>query len=142
MIFAEIDSDSIDAGSNKERSGIGKSSNPIRNLRINFKIKIPVFDSLIDAEKLDNLLDRKHDIRVEVEDSRYLIIITDNAVSITDEARSFMRKFRLTGMIDIGGISAGYEDGVVTVVVLRQQLLQISLEDLREQRLEIVAPAA
>ncbi|KAF6167005.1 hypothetical protein GIB67_041260 [Kingdonia uniflora] len=38
--FAEIDSVSSDAKSDKERSGIGKSLNPIRNLRINFKIKI------------------------------------------------------------------------------------------------------
>ncbi|KAF6152489.1 hypothetical protein GIB67_023183 [Kingdonia uniflora] len=36
----EIDSNSSDVESIKERSGIGKSSNPIRNLRINFKIEI------------------------------------------------------------------------------------------------------
>ncbi|KAF6136617.1 hypothetical protein GIB67_016073, partial [Kingdonia uniflora] len=36
----DMDSDSSDAKSGKERSGIGKSSNPIRNLHINFKIEI------------------------------------------------------------------------------------------------------
>ncbi|KAF6135279.1 hypothetical protein GIB67_021641, partial [Kingdonia uniflora] len=56
--ITEIDSDSSDTEFIKERSGIGKSSNPIRNLRINLKIEIPVFDGSIDAEILDNWLDR------------------------------------------------------------------------------------
>ncbi|KAF6159259.1 hypothetical protein GIB67_032030 [Kingdonia uniflora] len=57
-VFAEIDSESGKGEFNNERSGIGKSSNPIRNLCINFKIEILVFDGLIDTKKLDNLLDR------------------------------------------------------------------------------------
>ncbi|KAF6168567.1 hypothetical protein GIB67_005179 [Kingdonia uniflora] len=54
----EVNSNSSDVESVKERSGIGKSSNHIRNLRINFKIEILVFDGSIDAEMLDNWLDR------------------------------------------------------------------------------------
>ncbi|KAF6144007.1 hypothetical protein GIB67_017615 [Kingdonia uniflora] len=38
----------------EERSGFGKLMNPMRNLRIDFKIKILVFDGSVDAEKLDN----------------------------------------------------------------------------------------
>ncbi|KAF6155884.1 hypothetical protein GIB67_039215, partial [Kingdonia uniflora] len=56
--FVEIDSDSSKAKSDKVRSGIGKSLNPICNLRINFKIEIPVFDGSVNAEKLDNWFDR------------------------------------------------------------------------------------
>lgn len=65
----------------------------------------------------------KEKIRVEVEDSRYLIIRTeagnDDDEESTPPARSFMRKFRLPGMVDVDGISAGYRDGVLTVTVPR-----------------------
>lgn len=33
-----------------------------------------------------------------------------------------MRKFQLPGMIDVSGISAGYEDGVLTVTVPRSSV--------------------
>nr|GMD91773.1 15.4 kDa class V heat shock protein [Ipomoea batatas] len=66
----------------------------------------------------------KEKIRVEVEDSRYLIIRTEGGNDVDDEStppatRSFMRKFRLPGMVDVDGISAGYRDGVLTVTVPR-----------------------
>ncbi|KAF6156564.1 hypothetical protein GIB67_000029, partial [Kingdonia uniflora] len=54
---AEIGNDSSDVESVKERPSFGKSMNPIRNLRIDFKIEIPVFDGSVDAEKLNNWLD-------------------------------------------------------------------------------------
>ncbi|KAF6167901.1 hypothetical protein GIB67_027679, partial [Kingdonia uniflora] len=47
--IAEIDSDSCDAESVNERSGIGKSMNLMRTLRIDFKIEILVFDGSVDA---------------------------------------------------------------------------------------------
>ncbi|GAB4826607.1 hypothetical protein Ancab_033501 [Ancistrocladus abbreviatus] len=62
---------------------------------------------------------RKEEIKVEVEDSRYLIIRTESVDQLMEPARRFMRKFRLPGMIDIDGISAGYENGVSTVTVPR-----------------------
>ncbi|XP_019169296.1 PREDICTED: 15.4 kDa class V heat shock protein [Ipomoea nil] len=63
----------------------------------------------------------KEKIRVEVEDSRYLIIRTEggNDDESMPATRSFMRKFRLPGMVDVDGISAGYRDGVLTVTVPR-----------------------
>lgn len=63
---------------------------------------------------------KKEDIRVEVEDSKYLIIRTEGENETTEEpVRCFMKKFRLPVMIDVNGISAGYEDGVLTVTVPR-----------------------
>ncbi|KAF6164889.1 hypothetical protein GIB67_017092 [Kingdonia uniflora] len=50
--------DSSAAKSDEERSVIGKSTNSMRNPRINFKIDIPIFDGSIDAEMLDNWFDR------------------------------------------------------------------------------------
>ncbi|KAJ0966151.1 hypothetical protein J5N97_027289 [Dioscorea zingiberensis] len=64
---------------------------------------------------------RKEDIRVEVEDSRYLIIRTELCAD-EGTARSFMRKFRLPQMVDIDGISAGFLHGVLTVTVPRSFL--------------------
>ncbi|KAM0943809.1 putative small heat shock protein HSP20 [Dioscorea sansibarensis] len=64
---------------------------------------------------------RREEIRVEVEDSRYLIIRTE-LFSNEDTSRGFMRKFRLPQMIDVDGISAGYADGVLTVTVPRSSL--------------------
>lgn len=68
---------------------------------------------------------RKEEIRVEVEDGRYLVIRTDlgddEEVSVEERRRrSFMRKFRLPEMVDVDQISAGYEDGVLTVNVPRR----------------------
>lgn len=64
---------------------------------------------------------RKEEIRVEVEDSRYLIIRTEAvAVESPEEpSRSFNRKFRLPRQVDVIGISAEYVDGVLTVTVPR-----------------------
>ncbi|CAI9279849.1 unnamed protein product [Lactuca saligna] len=56
---------------------------------------------------------RKEDIRVEIEDSKYLIIRTESAddMMIMAGRRSFLKKFRLPETIDVNGISAGYENG-------------------------------
>ncbi|KAI3680543.1 hypothetical protein L6452_35316 [Arctium lappa] len=64
---------------------------------------------------------RKEDICVEVEDSRYLIIRTESADDTVTTAggRTFMKKFRLPDTIDVNGISACYENGVLTVTVPR-----------------------
>lgn len=87
---------------------------------------------------------RKEEIRVELEDSRYLIIRTEAIDESTKPAKSFMRKFRLPDMIDVDGISAGYEDGVLTVTVPRSFVRRgfyIDPGDLPEQ-LELLARAA
>lgn len=87
---------------------------------------------------------RKEEIRVELEDSRYLIIRTEAIDESTKPAKSFMRKFRLPDMIDVDGISAGYEDGVLTVTVPRSFVRRgfyIDPGDLPEQ-LEVLARAA
>lgn len=62
---------------------------------------------------------RKEEIKVDVEDSRYLIIRTEAIDESTRPTKSFMRKFQLLDRIDINGISAGYEDGVRKVTVPR-----------------------
>ncbi|KAL3522020.1 hypothetical protein ACH5RR_014854 [Cinchona calisaya] len=64
---------------------------------------------------------KKEEIRVELEDSRYLIIRTEAAAAneSTEAAKNFLRKFRLPDRVDVDGISAGYEDGVLTVKVPR-----------------------
>ncbi|CAI9087831.1 OLC1v1022008C1 [Oldenlandia corymbosa var. corymbosa] len=93
---------------------------------------------------------KKEEIRVEVEDSKYLIIRTEaiggaNEESSTEPpARSFMRKFRLPDRVDINGISAGYEDGVLTVKVPRSLVRRgffIQAGDIPE-RMPILARAA
>ncbi|KAG6535172.1 hypothetical protein ZIOFF_000134 [Zingiber officinale] len=69
---------------------------------------------------------RKEDIRVEVEDSKYMIIRTERAVidDDGDEHRpEFIRKFRLPETVDVEGIVAKYEDGVLTVTVPRSMSL-------------------
>ncbi|KAF8096933.1 hypothetical protein N665_0298s0004 [Sinapis alba] len=87
---------------------------------------------------------RKEEIKVEVEDSIYLIIRTETIVD-RSPVRSFKRKFRLPGSIDITGISAGYEDGVLTVivpkVVLRRRSFFIDPSDVPES-LQVLARAA
>ncbi|KAL5578865.1 hypothetical protein UlMin_011307 [Ulmus minor] len=60
---------------------------------------------------------RKEEIKVEVEDSNYIIIRTEAIDESTEPARTFMRKFRLPGRVDIDGIAAGFEDGVLRVTV-------------------------
>jgi HSP20 family protein len=64
---------------------------------------------------------RKEEIRVEVEDARYLVIRTELDDDDDDDAgaRSFDRKFRLPGMVDVDGIAAAYAHGVLTVTVPR-----------------------
>ncbi|MED6143894.1 hypothetical protein PIB30_009967 [Stylosanthes scabra] len=63
---------------------------------------------------------RKEELRVEVEDSRYLIIRTEAVDGSSSEpSRKFRRKFRLPGRVDLDAISAGYEDGVLTITVPR-----------------------
>ncbi|XP_010529427.1 PREDICTED: 15.4 kDa class V heat shock protein [Tarenaya hassleriana] len=89
---------------------------------------------------------RKEEIKVEIEDSRYLIIRTETAGgSLEPPAKSFRRKFRLPESIDIAGISAGYDSGVLTVTVprafRRRRHFFIDPSDVPE-RLEILARAA
>ncbi|CAN1196973.1 15.4 kDa class V heat shock protein [Linum perenne] len=88
---------------------------------------------------------RKEDIRVEVENSRYLIIRTEAVDgSNNPPERSFMRKFRLPDLVDVDGISAAYEDGVLKVTVpraSRRRGVVIDPADLPE-RMDRLAPAA
>lgn len=61
---------------------------------------------------------------MEVEDARYLVIRTEldagtGTGGAVADARSFDRKFRLPGMVDVDGISAAYTHGVLTVKVPR-----------------------
>lgn len=87
---------------------------------------------------------RKEEIKVEVEDSKYLIIRTEAVDESTIPGRSFMRKFRLPGMINIDEISAGYEDGVLTVMAPRSITRRGLLIDPAAvpERLEVLARAA
>ncbi|KAK8918659.1 15.4 kDa class V heat shock protein [Platanthera zijinensis] len=66
---------------------------------------------------------RKEEIRVELEDSRYLLIRTERTAGDGEAdgrpTKEFMRKFRLPTMVEIEGISAAYEDGVLTIRVPR-----------------------
>ncbi|CAN1353816.1 15.4 kDa class V heat shock protein [Linum perenne] len=58
--------------------------------------------------------------------------------------RSFMRKFRLPDLVDVDGISAAYEDGVLKVTVpraSRRRGVVIDPADLPE-RMDRLAPAA
>ena len=87
---------------------------------------------------------RKEEIKVEVEDFRYLIIRTEAIDESSVPAKSFMKKFRLPGRVDIDGISAGYEHGVLTITVprsFRGRGLYIDLANQPEQP-EVVARAA
>ncbi|BAT87449.1 15.4 kDa class V heat shock protein [Vigna umbellata] len=86
---------------------------------------------------------RKEELRVEVEDSRYLIIRTEAVDESTEPARKFERKFRLPGRVDLDGISARYEDGVLTVTVPRsiRRGFYIDPADVSEN-LEVLAKAA
>ncbi|CAB4275805.1 unnamed protein product [Prunus armeniaca] len=86
---------------------------------------------------------RKEEIKVEVEDSIYLIIRTQRIDEATEPSRNFMRKFRIPGRVDLERISAGYEDGVLTVTVPRslRRTFYIDPADVPE-RLEVLARAA
>ncbi|KAG1347343.1 15.4 kDa class V heat shock protein [Cocos nucifera] len=91
----------------------------------------------------------KEEIRVEVEDSTYLVIRTehneDGGGSPERERRSFMRKFRLPQMVNVDRISAGYEGGVLTVTVPRsvsRGMLIVDPQDLAAQAQHSVARAA
>ncbi|KAF9589224.1 hypothetical protein IFM89_020662 [Coptis chinensis] len=84
---------------------------------------------------------KKEEIKVEVEDSRYLIIRTETVVESREPAKSFMKKFRLPCLVDIGGISAGFEDGLLTITVPRSGRFRIYPAELPDRH-EILAPAA
>lgn len=86
---------------------------------------------------------RKEELRVEVEDSRYLIIRTEAVDEFSEPVRKFLRKFRLPGRVDLDGISAGYENGVLTVTVPRslRRGFYIDPADVPD-RLEVLARAA
>lgn len=87
---------------------------------------------------------RKEEIKVEVENSRYLIIRTEGVSESTEPAKNFMRKFRLPERVDINGISADYENGVLTVSVPRsfvRRALFINPAELQE-RMGVSARAA
>ncbi|KAE8721050.1 15.4 kDa class V heat shock protein [Hibiscus syriacus] len=87
---------------------------------------------------------RKEEIKVEVEDSRYLIIRTEGINDSTEPTKNFMRKFRLPGSVDIDGISAKYEDGVLKVTVprsFRRAGFYIDPADVPD-RVEVLARAA
>lgn len=84
-----------------------------------------------------------------MEDSRYLVIRTehneDGGESPERERRNFMRKFRLPQMVNVDGISAGYEDGVLTVTVPRsisRGRLIVDPQDLADPAHHTVARAA
>lgn len=87
---------------------------------------------------------RKEEIKVEVEDSRYLIIRTEamdgSAAAAEAPAKRFSRKFRLPSMINIDRISAGYQDGVLTVTVPKRGFF-IDPSDV-PQDLQVLARAA
>lgn len=88
---------------------------------------------------------KKEEIKVEVEDSNYLIIRTEAANESTEPIRSFMRKFRLPGMVDMDGISACYRDGVLTVTVPRRLVRRgffIEPDDLPQRMVNVGASAA
>ncbi|CAF2237555.1 hypothetical protein BRARA_H01093 [Brassica rapa] len=86
---------------------------------------------------------RKEDIKVEIEDSIYLIIRTKTTE--ISPVRSLKRKFRLPESIDMIGITANYEDGVLTVIVpkrvLRRRSFFIDPSDV-PQSLHVLARAA
>lgn len=82
---------------------------------------------------------------MEIENSRYLIIRTEAVNESTEPAKNFMRKFRLPERVDINGISAGYENGVLTVSVPRsfvRRSLFVNPAELQQERMGISARAA
>ncbi|XP_054777440.1 15.4 kDa class V heat shock protein-like [Prosopis cineraria] len=86
---------------------------------------------------------RKEELRVEVEDSRYLIIRTEAAEESTEPpARKFVRKFRLPARVDLEAVSAGYEHGVLTVTVPRSLRRGFLIEPSVPDTTEALARAA
>lgn len=83
---------------------------------------------------------RKEEIKVEVEDSRYLIIRAE----AEEPHRSFRRKFRLPERVDVDGISAEYVDGVLRVKVPRSYIRRGAFIDPadRPQTVDLLARAA
>ena len=61
----------------------------------------------------------KEEKRVEVEDLRDLLILTEAMGDSAEPGRRFSRKFRLPGVVDVNGIAASYENGVLRVTVPR-----------------------
>ncbi|XP_042521004.1 15.4 kDa class V heat shock protein [Macadamia integrifolia] len=87
---------------------------------------------------------RNEEIKVEIEDSKYLIMRTQAVDGETKPANSFMKKFRLPAMVDVNGVSAVYEDGILRVTIPKsfvKRRFRIDPADLPE-RYEILAPAA
>ncbi|CAM9000706.1 unnamed protein product [Rhodiola kirilowii] len=89
---------------------------------------------------------RKEEIRVDLEDSKFLIIRTEATEGAEEQpAKTFYRKFRLPDQIELSRISAAYEDGVLTVTVpksnVRRRGFFIDPADVPD-RLEILARAA
>ncbi|KAJ3705285.1 hypothetical protein LUZ61_008990 [Rhynchospora tenuis] len=94
---------------------------------------------------------RKEEIRVEVEDSKYMVIRTElcdiGAGTEQDAAermrrKSLNRKFRLPVRLNLDEITARYEDGVLTVTVPRLfRRPQIDYSGL-DQTFKPLAPAA
>ncbi|XP_037480530.1 18.8 kDa class V heat shock protein-like [Triticum dicoccoides] len=65
---------------------------------------------------------KKEEIRVEIEDGRYLVIRTEldaGDAEVHGRRGSFARKFRLPGMVNTDGITTDYARGVLTVTVPR-----------------------
>ncbi|KGN64532.1 15.4 kDa class V heat shock protein [Cucumis sativus] len=84
---------------------------------------------------------RKEEIKVEVEDSRYLIIRTEAVNGVTSPAKSFSRKFRLPVLVDVDGISAGFENGVLEITVPRSSFRRRSVVHSPDQH-QLLARAA
>ncbi|KAG9454070.1 hypothetical protein H6P81_006974 [Aristolochia fimbriata] len=89
---------------------------------------------------------RKEEIRVEVEDSLYLIIRTERVEEGAEApVRNFMRKFRLPERVDLVGITAELGNGVLMVTVPRVLTTRSRLIDpanLPESSQVLVARAA
>ncbi|PKU65516.1 15.4 kDa class V heat shock protein [Dendrobium catenatum] len=67
---------------------------------------------------------RIEEVRVELEDSRYLVIRTELSSAEGGDDRDrrgkeFMKKFRLPAMVNVEGISAAYENSLLTVLIPR-----------------------
>lgn len=54
----EEDKESEAGEEDEKEEDIGKSSKPNNNLKVDFKIDIPVYEGVVDADKLDGWLDR------------------------------------------------------------------------------------
>ncbi|XP_022140087.1 15.4 kDa class V heat shock protein [Momordica charantia] len=86
---------------------------------------------------------RKEEIKVEVEDSRYLIIRTEAVDGVEELAKSFSRKFRLPVLVDVDAISAGFENGVLEITVPRSfRRASVILPTDSPDQLQLLARAA